>query len=71
MTLPSSPALQRLHNLDRSLPDFGDQLRGILYGQEYIRCEKNLEGGDLVWLIDYLDKVRRSIAPFHPPLKLG
>ena len=71
MTPPSSPALQHLLHLDRASPEFGDQLHEILYGPEYVACEKTLEGGDLIWLIDYLDKVRRSIASCHSLLKLA
>ena len=62
MSPPTSPALQRLHRLDRSSSDFHDQLHNVLRGEEYVQCEENLEGDDLVWLIDYLDKVRRHLA---------
>ena len=67
MSSPSSPALQRLYRLDRSLPDFHDQLYETLYGREYAQCEQNLEGDDLMWLVGYLDEVRRhnrSSSPF-------
>lgn len=30
---------------------------------------QNLQGGDLIWLIDYLDKVRRRVVPPHSPFK--
>ena len=30
---------------------------------------QNLQGDDLMWLADYLDKVRRRIAPPHSPFK--
>jgi len=69
MSSPSSPALQRLHLLDSSSPDFDDQLSNVLYGEEYKRCVPNLEGDDLSWLVDYLDKVRRPIAIPNSPLK--
>jgi len=71
MILPSSPALQKLYNLDASLSEFHDQLSDILNGEEYTRSVTNLQGDDLVWLVDYLDKVRRRIAPPHSPLKLA
>jgi len=58
MSSPSLPALQRLHRLDRSSSDFQDQLSNALYGEEHKRCVSNLQGDDLVWLVDYLDKVR-------------
>ena len=67
--MSSSPTLQQLDLLDRSSPDFHDQLSNVLYGQEYQQCIPNLQGEDLVWLVDYLDKVRCHIALPHPLLK--
>jgi len=69
MSSPSSLALQRLHRLDRSSSDFHDQLCDALYGREYVQCEQTLQDDDLVWLIDYLDEVRRHIAFPHSPFK--
>ena len=69
MSSPSLPVLQELHHLDRSLPDFQGQLSDILCGQEYKRCVPNLQGDDLVWLVEHLDKVRRRVARPHSPLK--
>jgi hypothetical protein len=66
----SSPVLQRLDHLDRSSPDFHDQLCNVLYGEEYVQCVSNLQGNDLVWLVDYLDRVRRRVALSHSLLKL-
>ena len=57
MLFPSSPALQQLHHLNRSSPNFHHQLCNVLYGGEYSQCVPNLQGDDLVWLVDYLDKV--------------
>ena len=67
--MSSPPTLQQLDHLDRSSPDFHDQLSNVLYGEEYQRCAPNLQGDGLVWLVDYLDKVRRHIAHLHSPLK--
>ena len=64
MTTPSHPTLQKLHRLDTSQPDFGDQLYNILNGWEYAGCEWNLKGDDLAWLVNYMDKVRRCLV-FH------
>ena len=67
--LPSAPALQRLHHLDRSSPDVHDRLCNVFYGREYSQCVPNLQGDDLVWLVDYIDKVRRRrITPPYSPL---
>ena len=69
MSSPSIPALQKLHHLDRSSPSFNAQLSDVLYGEEYKECILGLQRDDLVWLVDYLDKVRRCAALLHSPLK--
>jgi len=71
MSPPSSPFLQELQRFDRSSPDFQGQLSSVLYGPEYVRCVPDLQGDDLVWLVDYLDKVRPCIALPNFPLRLG
>lgn len=58
MSSPSFPALQQLHNLNGSLSEFHDQLTNVLYGEEYRQCVPNLQGNDLMWLVEYLNKVR-------------
>ena len=68
MSSPTSPALQKLHHLDRSLPNFHDQLCNALHGEEYTQCVLNLQGDDLVWIVDYLDKVRRRVTLPYSPL---
>ena len=60
--MSSPPILQQLRLLNRSSPDFHEQLGSVLYGQEHQQCVPNLQGDDLMWLVDYLDKVRRRIA---------
>jgi len=62
-------ALQGLRHLNRSSPDFHDKLSNVLYGEEYQRCVQNLQADDLVWLVDYLDKVRRRATLPRSPLK--
>jgi hypothetical protein len=69
MPSPDFPILQQLDRLDGSLSGFHDQLCNLLYGEEYIQCARDLQGDDLVWLVDYLDRVRRRIALPHSPLK--
>jgi len=66
MSSPSLPTLQRLQSLDRSSLNFHDQLSNVLYGEEYERCMPNLQHDDLVWLVEYLDKVRQTIT-LSPP----
>lgn len=66
MFSPSLPVLQPLHRLDRSAPGFHEELSEVLYGEEYRACLSIVQGDDLVWLIDYLDEVRRHV--FLPPL---
>ena len=62
MSPPSSLVLQQLNSLERSSPDFHEQLCGVLYGKEFVQCVPNLQGDDLTWLVDYLDKVCRCVA---------
>jgi len=62
---PRPPALQQLRRLDQSSSDFHDQLCNVLYGKDYAQCVPNLQGDDVVWLVDYLDKVRRRVALPH------
>lgn len=69
MALPTLPALQRLHLLDKSLSGFQDQLSDALHGEEYWQCVQNLEGDDLAWLVEYLDKVPYPVTVPHLPLK--
>ena len=65
MSSPTSPALQQLNRLNRSSPEFQDQLNNVIYGEEYRQCVQNLEGDDMVWLVDYLDKVRLHATSPH------
>jgi len=76
MFSPGLPALQQLNRLDRSSPDFHDQLSNALYGEEYKKCVEKykkcgeeykkcvpeLQDDDLVWLVDYLDTVCCRVA---------
>ena len=54
---PSSPALQKLHRLAVSSPDYGGNLYEVLHEEDYRECVANIGGDDLTWLVDYLDKV--------------
>ena len=55
-------ALQQLYHLNRSSSKFHDQLSNVLNGEAYQRTVPNLNGNELVSLIDYLDKVRCFIS---------
>ena len=61
--------LSQLHLLNRSSSTFHDQLSSILYGEEFKQQAPNLESDGLVWLVDYLDKVRRRVSFPHSSLK--
>jgi len=63
--------LQQLRDLSRSSLGFHDQLSKVLYGEDYRQCAPGLQGDDLAWLVDYLDKVLHRIALPRSPLKLA
>ena len=67
----SLPALQQFRRLDGSSSGFHNQLSDVLYGQEYRQCVPNLQGDDLVWLVDYLDKVCCHTPIPRSPFKLA
>jgi len=69
MSSPNHPILQQFPPIDRSSPDFHDQLDKLLCGQEYEQSVPDLQGDNLIWLVDYLDKVRSRVALPHSPLK--
>lgn len=60
MALPG--ILQQLDNLDKSSPQFSDQLTSLLYEEGYKRCIPGLPDKDVVWLVEYLDNVRLYAA---------
>ena len=66
MASPTLPALQQLDRLDSSSSDFHDQLVTVLSGQEYKLSLPDLQGGDLIWLVNHLDQVRRCVIDSLP-----
>ena len=68
--MTSSRLLQELHALDRSPPEFNDQLSNILYGETYKKNALRLQEGDLASLADFLDRVRCRVSPLRTPLML-
>ena len=54
--------LRQLHGLDRPSHEFHDRLSNVLYGGEYKQSVSDLGTDEVVWLLDYLDKVRRPIS---------
>jgi len=56
--------LQQLYRLEKSSPDFPHQLYDILQSKEHEQCVQNLQGGgDVMWLVNYLDKAVDGLAP--------
>ena len=54
--------MQQLPRLNKFSPDFHDQLSNVLSSEEYEQSVPNLQGNDLVSLVDYLDKVCHPIC---------
>ena len=48
-----------------SSSDYSDRLDELLRGSGYVECVTDLEGDDLVWLVDYLDKVCSFVVLLH------
>ena len=69
MPLPASPVLQELDGLVRTSSDFSEQLYNVLSRRDYLNCEKNLDDGDVMWLVDYLDRVCCHAAFPYSPLR--
>jgi len=61
----SSNPSHRLHFLEKSSPQFPDQLASILSEKEYRDYASGLQGEDLVWLVDFLDGVCLGTAISH------
>ena len=49
--------LQPLRDLDRTSPQFDEQLVNFLRGNEYQTIFPTLQGDNLTWLVEYLDRV--------------
>ena len=69
MNPPNS--LQPFYDLDRTSPQFHEQLGNFLRGGEYQNGVLSLKSEDLANLVEYLDSVSlRTISP-HPALNVG
>ena len=53
--------LQPLHDLDKTSPQFHQQLIDFLRGNEYQHAVPTLQTKDLAWLVEYLDNVSLRI----------
>jgi Mg/Co/Ni transporter MgtE len=64
--------LQKLPCIGTSPSDFDDKLIKALHEEEYVQCLAKLEGDDLTWLVEYLDKVRsRELPPSLTQASVG
>jgi hypothetical protein len=66
---PSHEVLQELDRLERSSPNFPDQLASLLSRENFQDWDvcKSLREEDAVWLIEYLDNVcvRFTVSPLY------
>ena len=67
---PHNP-LQKLRDLDRTLPQFQNQLIDFLRGNEYQNVAPSLQGESLAWLVDYLDNASLYTSPPRTLLTAG
>jgi len=68
--MSSHNPLTQLRHLDTSSSTFQDQVSNVLYGEEYTQWIPNLQGDDLIGLVDYLDEVRCRDSLLRSPLNL-
>ena len=66
---PSDKFLQRIGRLDRSSPDFSNQLIDLFREKGY-GVNQKLEREDQQWFVEYLDNVRALIALYLFSLNL-
>ena len=68
-TTSNPTTLQQLPRLDKSSPNFHDELSKVLSSKEYQQTVPGLQGNHLELLVDYLDKVCHPIPLPRPLLK--
>jgi len=56
--MPLPDILLQFDRLDKNSPQFQDQLTSLLHNEEFKDCIPELRDEDVVWLVEYLDKVR-------------
>ena len=59
-------SLQQLSDLDKTSPQFYEQLSNLLRGNRYQDVVPHLQSESLAWLVEYLDGVRLS-RNYPPP----
>lgn len=68
-TTSNPTTLHQLPRLDKSSPNFHNQLSKVLSSKEYKQTVPDLQDNHLELLVDYLDKVRCPILLSRPLLK--
>ena len=63
LMIPHDP-FEQLRNLDKTSPQFHEQLNKFLHGDVYQNVFLGLESDDLVWFVEYLDGVSLTEASF-------
>ena len=61
--IPINP-LQQLYDLNRTSPQFHEQLSNFFRGSAYRHALSNIPSENLAWLVDHLDGVRSPLK--HP-----
>ena len=64
--MTSHDSLQQLRDLDKTSPQFHEQLSNFFRGNIYQDIFPNLQSESLTWLVEYLDSVR--LSQIHPPM---
>jgi hypothetical protein len=62
---------QQLRDLDRTSPQFHEQVADFFRGNEYRGVFPKLQNEDLAWLAEYLDSVGLRTVSLHDKLSIG
>lgn len=68
--IPPGP-LRQLRHLDKTSPQFREQLDDFFRGDGYRDVFPKLHNEDLAWLAEYLDSVGLQIIFLRPALSIG
>lgn len=70
LTMAPHSLLRKLYELNRASPQFHQQLSSFFRGSEYLTVFPDLHGGNLAWLVEYLDNVSLQMVFLRAELNI-